>query len=199
MIKLVGDSKVIKFTNNGCYIQDQVKLTVEGIGEQHDGLYHFKSTFSNSCLSLQKIVYSTDVWHRRLCHVPIRKLKSISGLNYERTDDMHCSICPQSRQTRLSFPDSDRISMSLFDLIHVDLWGPYKKLTMMGCIYFFTIVEDKSRSTWVYLLTQKSDAIDRLIDFFHMVFTQNQAQIKKLRTDNGQDYLSRKIQQILYS
>uniref|UniRef100_A0A2N9GYQ8 Reverse transcriptase Ty1/copia-type domain-containing protein n=1 Tax=Fagus sylvatica TaxID=28930 RepID=A0A2N9GYQ8_FAGSY len=42
-----------------------------------------------------------------------------------------------------------------FDLIHCDIWGPYFLPTHDGFKYFLTIVDDCSRSTWVYLMSSK--------------------------------------------
>jgi len=37
-----------------------------------------------------------------------------------------------------------------FDLIHVDIWGPYFVPSFEGHGYFLTIVDDFSRFTWIY-------------------------------------------------
>ena len=34
----------------------------------------------------------------------------------------------------------------LFELIHVDLWGPYRDLSSCGDVYFLTIVDNFSRA-----------------------------------------------------
>lgn len=48
----------------------------------------------------------------------------------------HCLICAQSKQFRLLFPHIISKTKSPFDLIHVDVWGPYKHLTHDGLKYF---------------------------------------------------------------
>lgn len=65
-----------------------------------------------------------------------------------------CIVCLQAKQTRLPFPVSNIKSTHCFDLIHIDVWGPYKEPTHQGYQYFLTIVDDFSRATWVYLLIQ---------------------------------------------
>jgi len=42
-----------------------------------------------------------------------------------------------------------------FKLIHCDLWGPYKNVSSCGASYFLTIVDDYSRTMWIYLLIDK--------------------------------------------
>ncbi|GJU59922.1 ribonuclease H-like domain-containing protein [Tanacetum coccineum] len=37
-----------------------------------------------------------------------------------------CEVCQRAKQTRKPFPLSDHVSSSLGELVHLDLWGPYK-------------------------------------------------------------------------
>lgn len=69
-----------------------------------------------------------------------------------------CEICPLARQTKLSFPIRKSGSKRIFELIHIDTWGPFQVPTYNGYRYFLTIVDDFSRGTWTFLLTVKSNA-----------------------------------------
>lgn len=64
-----------------------------------------------------------------------------------------------SKFTKLPFPLSKSYASALFDLIHLDIWGPYKEVTRGKYRYFMTIVDDHTRHTWVYLLQHKSDSL----------------------------------------
>ncbi|XP_074315683.1 uncharacterized protein LOC141651890 [Silene latifolia] len=57
--------------------------------------------------------------------------------------------------THALFSNSTSISLQAFDLIHIDLWGPYHTATYNGYKYFLTIVDDFTRCTWTHLLTCK--------------------------------------------
>ena len=74
-----------------------------------------------------------------------------------------------------------------FSLIHCDTWGPYRVSTCNGHKYFLTIVDDHTRTTWVYLMKSKSDASKIIPAFYHLVHTQFNAIIKVVRTDNAPD------------
>ena len=70
-------------------------------------------------------------------------------------------------------------------MVHCDIWGPYKTPSTSSAHYFLTIVDDCSRCTWVYLLKHKSEAQKYFIQFYTMVNTQFNHNIKLVRSDNG--------------
>lgn len=55
---------------------------------------------------------------------------------------MHCPIWPLAKQTRLPFPNSTSQTQKNFDLLHVDVWVPYKTPTHGNARYFLTIVDN---------------------------------------------------------
>lgn len=59
-----------------------------------------------------------------------------------------------------------------------------------------TIVEDYSRVTWIFLLSNKSQTLARLDTFFKMVETQFAESVKSVRTDNEAEFLSHKSQKL---
>ncbi|KAL0440753.1 UNVERIFIED_CONTAM: Retrovirus-related Pol polyprotein from transposon TNT 1-94 [Sesamum radiatum] len=71
-------------------------------------------------------------------------------------DDVEFAVCPLAKQARIPFPLSESHSSIPFELLHMDLWGPYKEHTISDCNYIFTIVDDCSRSLWTFLLKHKS-------------------------------------------
>ena len=46
-----------------------------------------------------------------------------------------------------SFPNSENLSSCIFDLLPLDLWGPFHVSTFDGYKMFLTIVDDHSRKT----------------------------------------------------
>lgn len=70
-----------------------------------------------------------------------------------------------AKQSRLHFPTSSARANIPSDMVHVDLWGPYKVSTFNKKQYFLTVVDDCSRFTWVHLLQLKSKTVVA-INFF---------------------------------
>ena len=131
------------------------------------------------------------VWHLRLGHLSNAKL-ALMKINkvplHGFVNNFHCDICPLAKQKRLPFNISVHISENCFDLVHCDLWGPFSIATIDNCKYFLTIVDDCSRTTWVYLLKHKSQTQTVLEQFYNLVETLFGRRIKVVRTDNGTEF-----------
>lgn len=60
-----------------------------------------------------------------------------------------------SKQQRLPFFKSSITTNDVFELIHVDLWGPYSVQSISGASYVLTMVDNFSKTTWTFLLKEK--------------------------------------------
>ena len=101
-----------------------------------------------------------------------------------------CLVCPFAKQTRNVFPNSSIRSTACFELLHIDLWGPYNTPTVDGKKYFLTIMDDFSRVTWLFLLSHKSAVCVSIRMFLQYVQTQFGKKVKVLRTDNGTEFVN---------
>ena len=99
-----------------------------------------------------------------------------------------CDVCNRAKQRKLLFTLSTSHTTVIFDIIHVDIWGPCSTTSMQGFRYFFTIVDDFSRYTWIILLHAKSEVRTHLINFFAYVENQFKTTIKCIRSDNGAEF-----------
>jgi len=94
-------------------------------------------------------------------------------------------VCQRAKQTREKFPTSDFRASDLFELIHCDLWGPYRHVSSCGASYLLTIVDDYSRAVWLYLLIDNKEVSQTMKMFSSMVERQFNKQVKIVRSDNG--------------
>ncbi|XP_075087815.1 uncharacterized protein LOC142169799 [Nicotiana tabacum] len=127
------------------------------------------------------------LWHYRLGHMPLSNMKNISSIPNSSCDNfsMPCVICHMARQSKLPFFTSSDTSKAMFDLIHIDIWGPYNTTTYDGYKYFLTIVDDYSRGTWTYLLSTKSNVFPVLQSFLAMIESQFHNKVKFIHSDNA--------------
>nr|GEW38855.1 ribonuclease H-like domain-containing protein [Tanacetum cinerariifolium] len=78
------------------------------------------------------------------------------GLKYDKLVS-HYDICHKAKQTRVHFPLSDHKSVSVGDLVHLDMWGPYRVVSKDGYKYFLTMIDYYNRVVWAYLIKTKDE------------------------------------------
>lgn len=145
-------------------------------------------------VSLATSITNEDInlWYRRLAHVSSSALNNILAVEHTRIGKVlnNCSICPYAKQVRPKFlVSTTRISVAI-ELIHVDVWSPYKTPTFDGHKYFLTIVDNMIRITWIVLLRLKSDVCVALESYFTLVRNQFNSFIKTIKTSNGTEFLN---------
>lgn len=117
-----------------------------GKGYRSAGLYRLqRSTSINFILNNIPI----DVSHARLGHPSSNCLKVLSSsFDFIRSSfNSVCDVFPRAKQSRLSFNKSSITSRSSFELIYIDIWGPFFISSTCDAGYFLTIIDDYSRCT----------------------------------------------------
>ena len=73
--------------------------------------------------------------------------------------DKSCDACQKEKQSKSSFKLKNVVSTSRpLELIHMDLFGPTRVVSLSGMHYAYVLVDDYSRYTWVCFLAHKNDA-----------------------------------------
>jgi len=75
-------------------------------------------------------------------------------------------------------------------LIHCDIWGPYREASFCGAHYFQTTMDDASRTTWVYLMKNRSETSSLLKRFVAMIEDQFGKGIKIVGSDNKSEFIA---------
>ncbi|GJT68068.1 ribonuclease H-like domain-containing protein [Tanacetum coccineum] len=167
--KMNKDSKYfVGFPESKCYIHDLKLGKIVGTGSEYDGLYMFdcddNGKNSLGLCNLGIVCYvSKDLWRCRLGHLADQVL-SVLGDKVGFKEKKHvsaCDICHKAKQTREPFPLRGHKSVSLGDLIHLDVWGPYKVVSKDGYKYFLTVVDYFSRATSCSYTPQQNDIAER--------------------------------------
>ena len=197
----------VEFSEDFCFLQGHFQKKPLVIGSCVEGLYVLdrnmiqeaqwrfqqatsETTRHNKSLNNCNAVTSASefsIWHSRLGHMSFGKMKLVSQhLNYcSNKRDFVCQVCPKAKQHRLPFPSSSILATSIFELLHIDTWGPYHTKTPAGHRYFLTIVDDFSRGTWTHLMVTKDEALTLIKRFVAMAKTQFGKTVKIIRSDNA--------------
>ncbi|CAH9128927.1 unnamed protein product, partial [Cuscuta epithymum] len=158
--QLIDESDcLITFTDSFCAIQDRHSRNLIGAGERRDGIYYFRRVPTLHVVHTSALT-EFELWHRRLGHPSDRVVKllpAVSGSSSKNRLNKTCEVCPQAKQACDSFPISSNKASRILELIHCDLWGPYKTPSTCDAIYFMTLVDDYSRAVWIYLLRDKKE------------------------------------------
>ncbi|KAJ0900510.1 putative RNA-directed DNA polymerase [Helianthus annuus] len=156
--KLARDNKLyVGFDEHTCFIQDLQTKKVLVTGSQVDGLY-----FCGSLCVSNKVCYNSssvsNLWHARFGHPSDNALNIFKHkLNVKTNSTKPCEVCHRAKQHREPFPLSNHTTTELGELVHLDVWGPYKVHSKEGFRYFLTVVDDYSRAVWISLLKSKSE------------------------------------------
>ena len=191
---LISVSKLLRhmncfalFTDAICLLQDRSSKTLIGAGEERDGVYYFKDV---SMARVSKAEGKSDqlLWHQRMGHPAFTVFPMVFGVMNNVCSSL-CDICFRAKQTRDVFFESSNKTTKCFELIHVDVWGPYRVPASSGALYFLTIVDDYSRAVWTYLLTAKSEVrkvVERFCKYSEKQFGKS---VQMVRSDSGMEFM----------
>lgn len=118
----------------------------------------------------------------------------VNGLPKLKSPNRLCKDCLVGKQPRDSFPRKSawRATQTL-QLIHADICGPIKPISNSKKRYLITIIDDFGRKTWVYFLTEKSEAFSVFKNFKIHVEKEVNLFIRGLCTDRGGEFTSREF------
>lgn len=144
----------------------------------------------------------SKLWHNRLGHIGQTGLEELirhkitDGISLSKVEKWGlCDSCAIGKQTRLKFNAKSLYrSRNILEEISSDICGPFQTPTIGQQKYFLTFVCNRSAFTWVYLLREKSQILDKFVEFSTMIKTQFNTSIKILRSDNGGEYKSKKLE-----
>ena len=109
-----------------------------------------------------------------------------------------CEPCAEGKQQHKKFPhDESTRGVKLLDLVHTDVCGKLDEPSLSGNEYFISFVDDKSRYTWTYPMKKKSEAFQKFLGWKAKAERSSEQKLKKLRSDNGGEYISAEFEHYL--
>lgn len=174
--------------------EDLYTITKNGIfvgkGYATDGMFKLNVELNKISPSVYSLC-DFNIWHARLCHVNKRVISNacnfglIPKLNVN--DSNKCEYCSQAKITKTSHKLIIKKSDPL-DLIHSDICELDGTLTRNSKRYFITFIDDCSDYTYVYLMKNKSEALDMFKMYITEIENQLGKKIKRLCSDRGTEY-----------
>ncbi|GFX01236.1 retrovirus-related Pol polyprotein from transposon TNT 1-94 [Trichonephila clavipes] len=115
-------------------------------------------------------------------------------IDIDNVNNFTCETCDISNVTRKTHHSID-ISQSsqILELLHADLCGPINIESHGGAKYFMVIVDDFSGMYFTYFLKNKYEVFDIFSQFKAKYENLTDKRIKKIRTDNGLEFVNEQL------
>eukprot|EP01018_Ginkgo_biloba_P014921 Gb_20081 [translate_table: standard] len=170
----------LEFDNGECLIKDKLnKGKVVAKGElTSDRLFKLVIPPQPYVLKMTTIDESI-LWHCRYGHLNyggllmLRKNEMVIELPFIQGSKEIFEGCIYRKQHRDSFLVSKFKAREPLELVHTDLCGPMRTLSMGKVRYFMTFIDDYTRNIWVYFLKEKYETFMKFIEFRAMAERQS--------------------------
>ncbi|GJU63340.1 integrase, catalytic region, zinc finger, CCHC-type containing protein [Tanacetum coccineum] len=150
-------------------------------GSRGNNLYTMSigDMMASSPICLLSKASKTKSWllHRRPSHLNLGAInhlvrhglvRGLLKLKFEK--DHLCSACAVGKSKKKSHkPKSEDTNQEKLYLLHMDLCGPMRVVSVNEKKYILVIVDDYSRFAWVKYLRLKDEALDFIIKFLKMI------------------------------
>ena len=159
----------VLFTKYECEIFDGGGDCMCIVVRTADNCYGITPSISNKCFSAK--INQVDLWHKCLGHTSHKQLKKISkcdvviGLpKFEKIEKCIYGPCQMGKQVKSKHPSVTKVQTSRpLELLHIDIMGPARVQSLSGKKYILLVVHDFSRYTWVVLLRDKVEGLEKMI------------------------------------
>jgi len=103
--------------------------------------------------------------------------------------DRLCEACQKGKQTRNSFKQKNVVSTSRpLELLHKDLFGPSKTMSLGGNYYGLIVVDDYSRFTLILFVATKDDVYHAFKRLVKVIQNQKNSCISAIKSDHGGEF-----------
>lgn len=155
----------------------------------------------SSCLKIEDDE-TEGLWHKSYGHlnnISLRIMhdkKHVKGLPQMKEISKVCEVCNISKQHHEVMPKKSQwIATEKLKLIHADLCGLISPTSHSGKRYIFLLIDDFSRKSWIYLLTEKKEVFEAFKIFTNLVEKEAGTGVCCLRTYRGGEFNSKTFNQ----
>ncbi|GAB2281771.1 hypothetical protein Dimus_039493 [Dionaea muscipula] len=179
----------VVFSGDVCVFQDPLTRTIIGRGRRvSGGLYVLEGGVpALACSSISSTAFQL---HCRHGHPTLSSLKRLWP-EVQSVSELFCESCQLAKHHRVPYMSRvNQRASAPFELVHSDVWGPCPVESKLGFSYFVSFVDDYSRMTWLYLMTNHSELFFIFTAFHTEIQTQFSLPIRIFRSDNAREYFS---------
>ncbi|GKE48086.1 retrovirus-related pol polyprotein from transposon TNT 1-94, partial [Tanacetum coccineum] len=196
----------VAFHQQTCFIRNLEGVDLL-IGSRGNNLYTLSlrdmMTSSLICLLSKASKTKSWLWHRRLSHLNFGAINHLARhglvrgllkLKFEK--DHLCSTCAMGKSKKKPHkPKSEDTNQEKLYILHMDLCGPMRVVSVNGKKYILVIVDDYFRFTWVKCLRSKDEAPYFIIKFLMMIQVRLRVPVRRIKTDNGTEFVNQTLRE----
>ncbi|RDX81342.1 hypothetical protein CR513_37989, partial [Mucuna pruriens] len=183
-----------------CVIQELTTGMTIGVAKERGGLYYLQHTKIGNNTNKEEFPSTSQIWlyHKRVGHPPFGLLKTMFPYLFtkEFVESFRCDIYQFSKHHCATFSPNNNKSLEPFNLIHSDVWGTASN-SISGTKWFVSFIDDYTRVTWIFLIKHKYEVCQIFFYFFCLVKNQFNKSIKRLRPNNGTEFVNLKFSKFL--
>ena len=103
-----------------------------------------------------------------------------------------CQACALGKSHRKEFHSTNvhTTAINILDRVHSDIFGPVESRSAQGHRYMLTIMDERSRKSYVWPLQHKSEAAQLIIDWCKRVHTETTKKLVEFHSDNGTEFVN---------
>jgi transposase InsO family protein len=116
----------------------------------------------------------------------------VTGMDVDESKaPMQCAACIQGKQHVEPFSKhATDLDIKIGEITVSDVWGPAATEGLSHKHYYYSFTDIRSRYSVVYFGNKKNDALEHFKTYKAFVETQTGKKIKRIRTDNGREYVN---------
>ncbi|GJT40621.1 retrovirus-related pol polyprotein from transposon TNT 1-94 [Tanacetum coccineum] len=203
--KLFCDLEVA-FKKHTCFVRNLEGVDLLSVS-QGTNMYSLSirdmMTSSPICLLSKATKTKSWLWHQRLSYLNFGALNHLArnslvcGLPRLKFEKDHlCYACAMGKNKKQSLkPKSKDTNQEKLYLLHMDLCGPMRVVSVNGKKYILVIVDDYSQFTWVKFLASKDEAPNFIIKFLKMIQVRLNVAIRNIYTNNATEFVNQTLRE----
>jgi len=119
-------------------------------------------------------------------------------LKFEK--DKVCEACQKGKQTKSSFKQKHFVSTTKpLEMLHMDLFGPSRTMSIRDNYYGLVILDDFSRFTWTLFLVTKDDAFSAFKKLAKVIQNEKNCAIAAIKIDHGGEFQNKIFEKFVKS
>nr|GEY36190.1 reverse transcriptase domain-containing protein [Tanacetum cinerariifolium] len=190
---LVFPMKELRLDDKLNFVEEPVEIMDREVKQlKRSRIPIIKASKTKSCL-----------WHRHLSHLNFGTINHlprhglVRGLPELKIKKDHlCSTCAMDKSKKKPYkPKSEDTNQEKLYLLHMDLCGPMRVVSVNGKKYILIIIDDYSRFTWVKYLRSKDEAPEFIIMLLKMIQVRLKTPVRRIRTDNRTEFVNQTLRE----